>query len=194
MKRSAILASAAALSVLMVGGAAKAADPVQPPPAPIVEAPAPYSPGHFYVRGDVGVGIFDGEGDDEQATVGIGVGYQWTDLLRTDLTYDYAGEYDLDGVDDTEAYILLANVYADFNFGSWVTPYIGVGIGYGEVNFDNEILQDDDEGVAFATHAGVALGLSSRTNLDLGYSYRTVDIDGPDFEDHAFRAGVRFGF
>lgn len=194
MKRSANLASAAALAVLMSGGAAIAADPVQPPPEPIVEAPSPYSSGGWYVRGDAGVGIFDGEGDDEAFTAGVGIGYQWTSLLRTDVTFDYAGEYDLDGVDDVEAYMIMGNVYGDFDFGSWVTPYIGFGVGYGEVEFDNNVNQDDDEGVAFATYAGLAFGLGGNTDLDLGYSYRTIDIDGPDFEDHAFRAGVRFKF
>ena len=193
MKRSAILASAA-VAMLMSGGAAIAADPVQPPPEPIVEAPVTYSSSGFYARVDAGVGIFDGQGDDEAFVLGVGIGYRWTDLLRTDLTFEGTDDYDLDGVNDVYAGLILANVYADFDFGSWVTPYVGFGVGYGEVDFDNEALQDDDEGVAFATHAGVALDVTEKMNLDLSYSFRTIDIDGPDFEDHAFRAGLRYNF
>lgn len=201
MKNSVILSSVASVAMLVAGTQAMAADLPTPAPlpsdpvydAPVYEAPAPYSPARFYIRGDAGVGIFDGQGSDEAAAVGVGIGYQWSNLLRSDITFDYAGEYELNNGDDVDAYIVMANLYGDFDFGSWVTPYLGFGIGYGEVDFQGGV-GEDDEGVAYATHAGLALDIGANTDLDLSYSFRTIDISGPDFEDHAIRAGMRFKF
>lgn len=191
MTRTSILSSVAAVALLAGGGQAVAAD-LPPAPDAGVIAPAPPALGNWYVRGDVGLGIFDGQGSDEAFTGGIGIGYRWSDLLRTDVTVDYTGEYDLSGGVDAEAYTVLANAYVDFNLGpAWFKPYIGAGIGYGDVEFSG---RSDDDGFAYAGYAGLSFDVSPRTELDVGYRYRSISIGGPDFEDHAIRAGVRWGF
>ncbi len=48
----------------------------------------------FYLRGDIGWSFLEWSGDDSNAFTGVfGVGYQFTDYLRSDLRVDYAGVY-----------------------------------------------------------------------------------------------------
>ncbi len=149
----------------------------------------------WYVRTDVGVGIFDGLGDDDALTFGFGVGHRWSNNFRSDLTLDYVGEYDLNnGTNDVDAVTVLANGYFDFNLSSFMTPYVGAGLGYGDVEADVGAARIDDDGLAYAVHAGLAFDVTQRTLLDLSYRYRGIDVSGPDFEDHSFQAGIRLKF
>jgi len=138
-----------------------------PVPAPI---PVPVHYGSWYLRGDIGVSIandpdistsgaigptgsvtyqpawYDSDfGTD--ATYGIGVGYNWSARIRTDVTVDYnpEGEVKINGnypaaqtwgnvlVDDKTTWdgvVTLFNAYWDMGTHSGFTPYIGAGIGF----------------------------------------------------------------
>ncbi len=182
----------AAIALIAVSGAANAAD-LPPQQSPEIFQDVPLNPlQHWYVRGDIGVGFFDGQGGDEALTIGAGLGYRWSEMFRTDVTFDYTGEYDLNNNVDAEAWTLLANGYIDFNVSDLLTPYVGVGVGYGDV--DRSGGGGDDDGFAYALHAGVAFDVTQQTQVDIGYRYRAIDISGPDFDDHAIRAGLRFNF
>ncbi len=75
---------------------------------------------------------------------GVGLGYQWNNWLRTDITGEYRGETGFHGLDTwfdgtyarfnnytgkKSEWLFLANVYADL--GTWhnITPFVGAGIG-----------------------------------------------------------------
>src|SRR5690606_2301940 len=129
-KKHALLTSIAAAALLAGVGSASAAD--LPPeqgyiaPAPVYTPP----PTGWYVRGDAGVSFYDGSGGGEALTAGLGVGYRFSELFRTDLTVDWTGDYNnVVGNSDASAWTLLANGYVDFGFGQWLKPYIGAGIG-----------------------------------------------------------------
>lgn len=175
--RALVLAGAVALGGV---GAAHAADmlPAPPPLEPFTPAQSPDFSG-WYLRGDVGVGItslgkmsstlapgtfapdyrYDQANLTDAASIGIGVGYQFNNWFRADITGEYRTTQDYsaatsytnyipgggvtpicgDLVDNprcsdfyhgtVQSSVFLANGYADL--GTWyhVTPYIGAGAG-----------------------------------------------------------------
>ena len=158
----------AASAIFGLTGAAQAADLGGPFKAPTVVQPLVDTVGGsgWYLRGDIGIGATlkptmysDGPaGIDTNASaswmsksmadtpfIDIGVGYQFTDYLRGDLTAEYRADtrfrgnaryprtptdvaypfYD-GGVSST---VVLANAYADLGNYNGLTPYVGAGIG-----------------------------------------------------------------
>jgi opacity protein-like surface antigen len=160
---------------------------------------------------------------DNQFTYSIGAGYSFTDWLRADATFDYF-TLGFDGttvsalpcstdplyagttcrsVDNADGYALsfLANGYVDLGTYVGLTPYVGAGLGYTYVNWDNlndttycvgatcpsnpfaqtQHGGDDSWRFTYALMAGVAYDLSQELKLDVGYRYR--HIDGGDMFD-----------
>lgn len=175
--RSIFLATALALTPVTV---ANAADLGLPPP-PVVEAvPCVGCSGPVYLRGFIGaanpvVGGIDSElydyndftvvHEDIKSTpfFGIGVGYQFNNWLRFDMTAEYRGKSlfiaqdkypggngtfnrstnDTQGqflpgtneyTADIESWVGLWNAYADLGTYFCVTPYVGAGIGLASVS------------------------------------------------------------
>ena len=141
-----------------------------------------------YVRGDLGWSYTDW-GDDGDAFVGGGgVGYQFNDWFRSDVTVTYAGTYDLgwgygDGVSTVSA---LGNVYLDIPTGGALTPYVGGGAGMTWV--------ENDSGFAFDLTGGLSVDLSEGFKLDFGYRYVNTNAEGKNMGQHEGLAGIRFGF
>jgi opacity protein-like surface antigen len=202
-------------------------EPVPYEPAPVVE-PAPEYNG-WYIRGDAayrwseldgadyitygcdecgsdpGTNKFNKHELDGALTLGVGVGYQITNYLRTDLTADYLFDSDFDGstsdginvsTDSSSysAFLLLANAYVDLGTYSGFTPYIGAGIGGAHVKWDDlrntfPGVDDVHEGsenwrFAFALMAGASYCLTDKLTLDGGYRYTRVE-GGRMFEEHS---------
>jgi opacity protein-like surface antigen len=172
----------AGVVTLGVSAAAFAADL---PPPPMLEPHAPKVlsvGGGWYLRGDIGIGTNKHKPDVEflsngappplgagasfvlndfkmgsSAFFGVGLGYQFNNWLRADLTAEYRGAADLRGRDtflfpatpttgnrltnnysgSLQTNVFLANVYADLGtfcgFGC-ITPYIGAGLGFAQHN------------------------------------------------------------
>jgi opacity protein-like surface antigen len=202
MGRSFALLLAAAI-VAGASASARAADLLPPPP--MVEPPPPIEFSGWYLRGDVGVGAtqitnwnyslrpgIDSYGNPvlpggpvwntyksiaDTAFAGAGVGYQFNNWVRFDLT----GEYRIQsayratnhftfagcgsacyGFDQYNANLgtalFLANGYVDI--GTWygVTPFVGAGIGAAFHNFAG--LTDHGYGIANGGY-----GLAADTNV-----------------------------
>lgn len=167
MSRTKLSVLARSLALLASVGApclAHAADllPPPPPPPPPVEIG-----GGWYLRGDVGVGaaelsefttftgngsalphgyVVDRAGFSDQFFAGGGVGYQFNNFLRGDVTGEYRGGGRIHASDSYDSYnpgyksinkydgnlstvVVLANGYVDL--GTWwgFTPFIGAGVG-----------------------------------------------------------------
>ena len=155
--------------------------------------------GSWYARGDVGVGLTGYSiWDDEAAlALGGGIGYKYSSMFRTDVTFDAAIDYEqrFFGVNvDLDAYNVMLNGYLDFPMGAGFEPYVGVGVGYGWGEASAAGITVDDDGFALGGMAGVAYNLTHNIALDLGYKYRRIFIGGEDFDDHLLRGGVRFYF
>jgi opacity protein-like surface antigen len=166
------LVAAGAASLL--SSAAFAADLPAPPPY----APPPVEDlGGWYLRGDIGMSnqsvknirltdpaAYQGLSSfnettnfDAAPTYQIGVGYQFNNWFRGDITGQYRGSSNFKGTDlftfpigggavangidnysaSKSEWLFLANAYADL--GTWwcVTPFIGAGVGAARVSINN---------------------------------------------------------
>lgn len=200
-----------------------------PVPAPI---PVPIYHGTWYLRGDIGVSfandpdisttgaIGTGGGISYQpawydsdfgtdATYGIGVGYNWSARIRTDVTVDYNPEGEVKIVNTTppgggigwiddkttwDGVVTLFNAYWDMGTHSGFTPYLGAGIGFswnqlrrvhestatGGGIFAQGADKMHDITLAYALTAGVSYDMGRSTYLD--FNYRYVWIEGTDAE------------
>ena len=166
------LVAAGAASLL--SSAAFAADmAIAPPP---MYAPPPVEDfGGWYLRGDIGfsnqnvnkvldtnpaaynnVAVAQTSSFGSAGIYGGGVGYQFNNWFRADITGEYRGKSNFTGLDvvtgtgpfagfvGTDAYtatkselLFLANAYVDL--GTWwcVTPFIGAGVGTARVSIGN---------------------------------------------------------
>lgn len=159
---------ASSIMLALMASSASAADIYQPQPEPYLDAPeivVQQASSGWYLRGDVGYSFnklrgaeyfqgsnsnlvdFDSASLRNGAIVGVGVGYQVTDYLRTDLTFDYltsskfrgstvggcgvlpAGPCTSTDRSTMRAYSLMANAYVDLGTYGSITPYVGAGIG-----------------------------------------------------------------
>ncbi|MGE7367758.1 outer membrane protein [Neorhizobium sp. NPDC001467] len=183
-----------AIALLLATTAANAADLYQPQPVldNVPEVEIQQSSSGWYLRGDVGYsfnklrgaryyqGGFSGnEVDfassriDDSFVLGGGVGYQFNNHLRGDVTFDHLTKTDFRGstigvctggvvcsssdAAAFRAYSLMANIYVDLGTYAYFTPYVGAGFGASYVKWDrlrNTIC--DDPGVAgcFTTEHG----------------------------------------
>ena len=164
---------------LAFSAAAHAADLLPPPPPaePPMMAPA-QDFGGWYLRGDVGVGInqisklrssfapgfvvdnpiFDSSSSLADSTfIGAGVGYQFNNWLRADITGEYRTQADYRAIQSYgptfcpmvsgrcfDAYhgkvgaaVFMANAYADLGTWAGITPYVGAGVGLAHLRFNN---------------------------------------------------------
>ncbi|MFI5013987.1 MAG: outer membrane protein [Hyphomicrobiales bacterium] len=161
----------AACVIALSGVAAQAAD-LAPLPAPPLPPPVEFA-GNWYIRGDVGVASYStsqwtqpvtglNPGDQllssgfisksiqEPAFVDAGVGYQFNQWFRGDVTAEYRTAVGLRGIFQETTFnanvpfaflgqnvypgtlqstLVMANAYADL--GTWygLTPYLGAGVG-----------------------------------------------------------------
>lgn len=156
----AALAGLTALFATTVQSGALAAD--MPYPPPIELPPIEENFGGWYLRGDIGMTnqsvreLFNNDyglnssvttaqkGFDSSMLFGIGVGYQFNNWFRTDLTAEYRSRSNFHGLDivrnggstftdeytgSKSEWLLLLNGYVDL--GTWynLTPFVGAGIG-----------------------------------------------------------------
>jgi opacity protein-like surface antigen len=214
MRNVKLFIAAGAMSA--ISGTVFAAD-LPPPP---VYIPPVQEFGGWYLRGDIGmtnqqlksldsnasslITSQSGLGFDSSMLWGVGVGYQFNNWFRMDVTGQYRGAANFHGSQTilrspndhladnytgskTEG-LFLVNAYADL--GTWwcLTPFIGAGVGTSY----NYISGFRDDGVsalgpsvtyfanhgqwnfAWAAHAGLAYAVSPNLTMELAYSY--VDL------------------
>lgn len=224
VKRS-LLAGVAAAA--LCGAYAEAADYTPPPQQVIyqqVPVPVPVQDfGGWYLRGDIGMSNqklkeihdpqmdtapnfawIDKGGFDSAPIFGLGVGYQYNDWLRFDLTGEYRGKSNFYALDryfeptdnpgwrsneytaTKREWLFLANAYLDL--GTWwcVTPFIGAGIGFANITIDHYRDVNQVEGgvgvadshsttnFAWALHAGLAYKVTPNFTVELAYRYLSL--------------------
>lgn len=215
IEKKLLLAAVALVSI--ASGSASAAD-ILPAPAPRV-VPAPIEVGGgWYLRGDVGVGRqefrevrlsppVEGFGvvqrsQDDVSIIGLGIGYQFNDWLRVDVTGEWRAASGFQFLLNNggalgnfnnyngriESVVGLVNIYADIGNFWGIVPFVGAGIGFAHHNvsgfqdvgfissgggFGFAAEQSSTE-FAWALHAG--LGYVVNENLRLELSYRYLDM------------------
>jgi opacity protein-like surface antigen len=148
----------------------------------------------IYLRGDVGGSFLEWSGgaDDKAYVAGGGIGYQYNEMFRTDITADFSGNYQIAPGADISTTTVLGNAYLDWSNDSMLTPYVGVGVGYGWVN--GKGLAADKDGLALGLSTGVAVDLTNNLAVDVGYRFRDIAVSGPDTMEHQATVGLRFKF
>lgn len=142
-----------------------------------------------YIRGDLGWSYMDWGDNDNAFVGGGGVGYQFNDWFRSDVTATYGGSYNIGWWygGNVSTVTGLANVYLDIPTGGALTPYVGGGAGMTWV-------KKDDSGFAFDLTGGLAIDLTDSFKLDFGYRYVNTNAEGSNIGQHEGLAGIRYGF
>jgi opacity protein-like surface antigen len=205
-------------AVMLAGIAgAEAADyiPVQPiTEQPIVE----YAPTPYYSRVDCAA-AFTPEADlrvndpemhfveknggrietDDTWSCGVGLGYHIHENLRVDVTYEYRGKFDIEGVADpnhlpvppegllsqstsVSSQAVLFNLYWDLDEHWGWTPYLGAGIGFAENDLEDSYVAEtgfvtpgaSEWDFAWALMTGASKPISPDLLFDIGYRYINV--------------------
>jgi opacity protein-like surface antigen len=148
----------------------------------------------IYLRGDVGWSFLEwtGGADDDAFVGGGGIGYQYNEAFRTDLTVDWTGNYQVAPGAQISTTTVLGNAYLDWANDTMFTPYVGAGVGYGWVN--GKGTAPDKDGLALGLAAGVAVDLTNNLAVDVGYRFRDIMVSGPDTKEHQATVGLRFKF
>jgi opacity protein-like surface antigen len=118
---------------------------------------------------------------------GVGLGMQFNNWLRADVTGEYRMKADYNGLDVIgKEMLFLLNAYMDL--GTWwcVTPFVGAGIGFARVTIsdfiDNSISkpsiafggEESQWNFAWALHAGLAY--QATNNLAIEFAYRYTNL------------------
>ena len=221
MVRARLTISTLAMAALLVAGTAQAADYSQPlPPQPIYIQPQPVIEevaSGWYLRGDIGFSnqrvrsLFNGDAYSGYVSVentnksfdaapffGVGIGYNFNDWLRFDVTGEYRANANFHGLDigafpagspygtgfapdrytaSKSEWTFLFNGYVDL--GTWynVTPFVGAGIGMSRNTISS--FRDTCVTVLVCSGGSVAFGdTASKWNLawalHAGLSYKVT--------------------
>ena len=209
---------------LAVSAAAVAAANAQPSP--------PYDTSNSYGLSNAGVpagpylklggGYSMGAGSrfDNSYVAGAGLGYRFFPFFRSDITFDYRGDFhDKDfGNAHFRNWSAMANGYFDFNlpFIRPLIPYIGAGVGIAQNKVNgttvtvtggqvNSITGSSKDQFAWQAMAGGSFYFSPTLALDVGYRYfHGGKAEGGavtgfpsrtgDFDTHEIVGALRFGF
>ncbi len=223
------IVTAMALALVQTSGA-YAGDLGLPPPPPLEE---PCCASDWYLKGFLGMTSYDVDSIDtplfDTATFtildtgfeasgfgGLGIGYEFNNWLRFDVTSEYRNRATFHALDrytpepasptgigtdqytaTLKSWVSLANVYWDIGCWSGITPYIGGGVGYSK-NWigDYTDINIPVGGVAFA-NTGSESGLAWAVHAGLSYdvtrnftidlAYRYLDIgDAQSGTIHAY--------
>ncbi len=149
----------------------------------------------IYVRGDFGASWLNwGSATKNLAWVGdAGIGYQVDSNWRTDLTYSMTGNYTLAPGATLSTSTIMANVYYDWRNSTPLTPYVGVGAGYGwQYNTGGGAF--NASGIALGLKAGVSFDITNNLALDVGYRFNDILVSGQNTPEHQVAAGLRIRF
>ncbi|MCP4269350.1 MAG: porin family protein [Candidatus Brocadiaceae bacterium] len=123
---------------------------------------------------------------------------KWKDITVGGVNY---GDFSASGDVTTLSYLL--NGYIDFENKSSITPYIGGGLGFANVDADDltiagvKLSDEDDTVFAYQAAAGIGYDINKKLTMDIGYRYFATsdpDFDGTDaeYDSHNVSFTVRY--
>ena len=136
------------------------------------------------------------------------LGYRYN-YFRTELEYVWRDKnekmFDEDLGYTFKSYSYMLNGYIDLAPYSWLTPYIGAGIGYTKMKWktlDNgDTYKQSADNFTWSVGGGLSVKVTNRFNVDGGYRYYDMgDIKGingttkNDITAHEFYGGIRYVF
>lgn len=220
MIRALVLASAVLVA------AASAASAQQSPPYPVYDTSDSYGlsnagvpPGPYLKLGG-GYSMGATSRFNDSYVAGAGVGYRFFPFFRSDITFDYRGDFKDQNFGGAKFrnWSAMLNGYVDFNlpFIRPLVPYIGAGAGIAQnkingttVNVSggtvNSITGSTKDQFAWQAMAGGSFYFNPALALDVGYRYfhggkaESGTVTGfptrtGDFDTHEIVGALRFGF
>jgi len=121
------------------------------------------------------------------------------EVVYLDADIDTNGVFDAD-VTTTAALINLTYTYSGLGA---IKPYVGGGLGWGNVDYDVDGDSVDDSSVLWQVKAGATYAFSPQVSLDVGYRYINLPKfkvnDGTDTVEiesdaHVISVGARYAF
>jgi len=172
----------------------------------------------LYVSGNVGISKVNdltATGVDDQGTwssdtsldtgyaIHAALGYDF-DPIRAEVELGYA-KNDFDKIDtekatngDVTATTFFANAYYDFHNSSLFVPYLGAGLGYANISYNNlnvdwEYPFDSHDSVfAYQFMAGIAFAINENLFADL--SYRYIGTNDPSSMEDSYGSMIDFEY
>lgn len=130
-------------------------------------AQLPLHPFSMTVKGGVNFATSGNIALDPGFTAGAGLGYRLSRSWRLEGAFDFL--HNNIASHSFHQYVGLANIYYDLTgLIAYVQPYLGFGVGYGEIDSANN--QFSSGGVAFAGHFGFNYQINENMSLGAGYS------------------------
>lgn len=188
------LMSVAAFAGLALAGAAHAQTAIDP---------------QWYVRGGAGATYQDEINATPKVrgetgwTVDAAVGRQIDNNFRAEGQLIYSNDEQKVGDGRIKLLAGLANAYYDFDTGTKLRPFVGAGVGIGQVKLDGGAVDDDDTGFAYQLQTGVTYPINDRLSAQIGYRYLGVNnvevgsgaqaVRG-DYHDQAVTVGLTYKF
>jgi opacity protein-like surface antigen len=212
------LAGGIGIAATTFATAADLRGPIHPEPLPVYEEVS--FAGGWYLRGDIGVtnqsirkltnDFYDNNGDQVEFLhkdftsspfIGAGIGYQFNNWFRMDVTGEYRGKAKFSAVDrygrdlsvavdgtnyftaNKHEWVGLLNAYIDMGTWHGITPFVGGGIGFANVTISNFTDTNTPMGAvwtapnasrtnfAWALYAGAAVDVTDNLKLELAYRY-----------------------
>lgn len=172
----------------------------------------------WYGRADVGYstgGGFDYDNgvntdNDPNWTQHLGLGYAFQNGFRLEGEVGHRFNEQTDPAvltADTHAWSAMLNLFYDFNRGSRVQPYIGVGVGgvrlTSNADFGAPQYDDQDTVLGYQALIGIGIGVTERLTFDVGYralwaqGAEFTGVGGPfegDYEHQGITLGLRWQF
>lgn len=160
----------------------------------------------WYVRGDAG-GTYQPDLNSTPSvkgetgwTVDAAVGRSFG-AFRTEGQILYSEADHKVGDGQTKVLAGMLNGYYDFETGTRFKPFVGAGVGLGQVKLDGGAAEDDDTGFAYQLQTGVAYPINDRLSAQVAYRYMGVNdvklrsgassLRG-DYRDQAVTFGVTY--
>ncbi len=155
---------------------------------PLLEAPYRY---YFAVRGgvtfpsDVDVRFGPAVEQDTGFTVSGAAGIRLDGIglrgFRGELEGGYTEATNSNYIGNTSVSFGLASIYYDFQTGTPFRPFVGGGVGVGNLDVDGI----SDTALAYHGTAGIAFDLGRGFDLELAYRY--FGVSGADLRDHGVK-------
>ena len=151
------------------------------------------------------------EGDnafDDDFAVGFAYGRRHSYKLRSEFEFTYRSN-DAETLGQVEVYSIMKNFLIDIEIPSnFATPYVGIGIGYANVDTDFDRLSglalDNSGSFAWQPIAGVSIKLTEKLNYyfeyryfsttDLGVTLNGEVLDNTTYNSHNLFMGLRVEF
>ena len=205
--RSRVLSTLAAL-VFLAGTAAAAAQTTEQSTETAPSAAQPLVQEGLYIGLHGGGSVaFDSDIDNSRAglddlshkagfATGGTIGYRWPFRLRTEVEATYrsnkADEIEIGGRDRNangrvSALSVMLNGFYEFDNRSRWTPYVGGGLGFARVNWDdiegggNDLF--DETEYLFAAQIGGGVGFLISEDVTLSFDYRALATSEAQFDD-----------